>query len=364
MSSKKKVIVIGGGIIGTSIACHLAQAGNAVVLLEKEKMLGLGCTQYCSGGLRSQFTTEINVKFSIEAMKDLNRLAKIIDYHKLGYLILDTAKSCQPLVEMQNRLGVPSELLTAEEVKARFPYVNAEGVKSATFYKEDGVADPAALVNYYFKEAKAAGAEFRFESLVKNLIQKDGKVVGVRLENSNEELIADYVVLAAGIGSVQLAETIGVKIPIVKRRKYIFLVDGLGCDHPLIIEVPTGWYIKKEGSDSLIGMSGKEEKVDFEKQEESQEETFAATFHRIPKSESFNLKKVLTSMSDETPDKHAIIEQFIPGFIIATGFSGHGFMHSPVVGKVVASLVSGEKPIVDVAPLALKRQLIKEVIAI
>jgi sarcosine oxidase subunit beta len=115
----------------------------------------------------------------------------------------------------------------------------------------------------------------------------------------------------------------------------------------------------------LIGMSGKEESYDLEKKEESLHETFEATVHRIPQTENFGLKKVLTTMSDETPDKHAIIDdKVMNGLMIATGFSGHGFMHSPVVGKIVTSLIKGEKPIIEVSPLALKRSLIKEPIAI
>jgi sarcosine oxidase subunit beta len=177
-------------------------------------------------------------------------------------------------------------------------------------------------------------------------------------------LRSEVVILAAGIQSVELAKTCGIDIPILKRRKYIFMVEGLKLKHPLIMEIPTGWYIKPEGEDALIGMSGWEESYDYEKKEESLQETLAATVKRIPQAESLSLKKTLSSMSDETPDKHAILDNSRPGLIIAAGFSGHGFMHSPATGKIVTSLVKGEKPPIDISALVLSRKLNKELVAI
>jgi sarcosine oxidase subunit beta len=175
---------------------------------------------------------------------------------------------------------------------------------------------------------------------------------------------AETVILAAGIQSKDLGQTIGLDIPIVHRRKYVLNIEGFAYDFPVIMEVPTGWYIKKEGAQALIGMSGKEEKIDYEKQSESEEETIEASLHRFPETEKSGIKKVISSLSDETPDKHAIIDHSISGLIIATGFSGHGFMHSPAVGKVVTSLIKGEKPVLDISELKLKREHIKENIAI
>ena len=148
------------------------------------------------------------------------------------------------------------------------------------------------------------------------------------------------------------------------KRKYILVVESFNFDYPLIMEIPTGWYIKKEGSDALVGMSGKIEDKSFEKQSEASDETIEASINRIPDLEKSGIKKVLTSLSDETPDKHAIIDMPIPGLIIATGFSGHGFMHSPATGQIVASLVKGERPVIDISELKLNRQHIKETIAI
>jgi sarcosine oxidase subunit beta len=161
-----------------------------------------------------------------------------------------------------------------------------------------------------------------------------------------------------------VAKTCGIDLTIVKRRKYILAITGFDFDFPVTMEIPTGWYIKKEGTDALIGMSGKEEKVDYEKKEESVTETLEASLKRFPQTENSSIKKVNTTMSDETPDKHAVIDDSIPGLIIATGFSGHGFMHSPAVGKVVASLIKGEKPQLDISELKLKRSHIKEPLAI
>src|SRR3989338_7272076 len=114
-----KITIIGGGIIGTAIAYSLSKSGlHDITLIEKEALLGMGATQYCSGGVRHQFTTTINCKFSIESMKELNRLAETIDYKKYGYLILDMEENkTEPRVKMQNELGIETELLTPAEIK-------------------------------------------------------------------------------------------------------------------------------------------------------------------------------------------------------------------------------------------------------
>jgi sarcosine oxidase subunit beta len=355
------IVIIGGGIIGTSIAYYLGKAGvKDIVLYEKEKLLGTGATQYCSGGVRYQFSTPINVKFSLEAFPELEKFD--IGLHRYGYLILDMEADSMPRVKMQNELGVKSEYLTPVELKARFPYIYIEGVKSASFHKLDGIAEPAKLLELYAKGAKASGVKLRMGVGVEGLVKDGERVVGVK---TSEGIVkADKVILAAGVWSQELGRTIGIDIPFVHRRKYILMINGFDFDFPVTMEVPTGWYIKKEGEDALVGMSGKDEKIDFEKQQESIDETIMASMKRVPETEKASLKKVLSSMSDETPDKHAIIDDSIPGLIIATGFSGHGFMHSPAVGKVVASLIKGEKPELDVSELKLHRKHIKEPIAI
>ncbi len=355
------IVIIGGGIIGTGIAYYLSEAGiKDIVLYEKEKLLGTGATQYCSGGVRYQFSTPINVKFSIEAFPELEKFD--IGMHRYGYLILDMDSDSMPRVKMQNDLGVKSEYLTPAEIKARFPYLNINGVKSGSFHKLDGIAEPAKLIELYEKGAKARGVNIKMSEPVKKIVMKNNRVIGI--ETNGGFVPSDAVILAAGPQSMDLGKTIGIDIPIVHRRKYIAAITGFDFEFPVIMEVPTGWYIKKEGMDALVGMSGKDEKFDYEKKDESVNETLEASIKRFPQTENALVKKINSTMSDETPDKHAVIDSSIPGLIIATGFSGHGFMHSPAVGKVVASLIKGEKPPVDVSELKLHRKHIKEPIAI
>jgi len=357
------IVIIGGGIIGTAIAYYLSKAGiKDITLIEKEKLLGLGATQHCSGGVRHQFTTPINCKFSIEAFKDLLKFD--IDYKKLGYLILDMKSDSMPRVEMQRSLGIQTEHLKPDEIKSRFPYINNEGVVSGTFYKEDGIADPGKLLSIYEKgsRGKGQGSRIMFDTRVEKILKKGDRVVGVKTDKG--EMKADTVILAAGVQSAELGKTVGLDIKFNHIRKYVFVIDGFDFDFPLTMEIPTGWYIKKEGKECLVGMSGKDEKVDFEKQDESMEETVEASIHRFPMTEKSGIRKTLSTMSDETPDKHAVIDNSIPGLIIATGFSGHGFMHSPVTGRIVASLVKGENPPIDISLLKLNRKNIKEIISI
>ena len=354
------IIIIGGGIIGTSIASYLSQAGVPdIVLIEKEKALGCGVTQYCSGGIRSQFTTEINCLFSIESGKELKQ--KDIDYKKLGYLILDKQNDSKERVMMQNNLGIPSVYLIPDEIKQKSPYVNLDGILSGSFCPEDGIADPAALLEIYEKEAKSNGVKFHLETKVTRILNEGGRIIGAETNRGN---FYGDVILAAGVQSRELGETIGIDIPIEHKRKYVVQINAFPFNYPVTMEIPTGWYIKKEGADALIGMSGKEEETDYSRQAESIEETIEASINRFPEVQKCSIKKILSSLSDETPDKHAIIDNSIPGLIIATGFSGHGFMHSPAVGKIIKNLILNEKPTIDIGQLKLQRNLIKEPIAI
>lgn len=355
------ITIIGGGIIGTSIAYYLSKAGvKDIVLYEKEKLLGTGATQYCSGGVRYQFTTPINVKFSIASFPELEKFD--IGLKRYGYLILDMKDDSMSRIKMQNDLGVESEYLRPADIKAHFPYINIEGVKSGSFHKLDGIAEPAKLLELYEKKAKEGGVRIKTEVKVRKLVREGEKVVGI--ETDEGFIKSDTVILAAGPQSKELGKTIGIDIPIVRRRKYVIVISGFDHEYPVTMEVPTGWYIKKEGKDALVGMSGKDEKVDFALQQESVDETIEASIKRFPQTENSVVKKVMSTMSDETPDKHAVIDDHIPGLIIATGFSGHGFMHSPAVGQVVTDMVQKKKPKLDVSELRLHRKHIKEPIAI
>ena len=355
------IAIIGGGIIGTAIAYYLSEAGvKDVVLYEKEKLLGTGTTQYCSGGVRHQFTTPINVQFSLESFTELEKFD--IGLKHCGYLILDMENDSMPRIIMQNELGVASKYMTPAEIKGRFPYINIKGVISGSFNKLDGIAEPAKLIEIYEKRAKGKGVWIKTGIRVRKLVREGDKVVGME---TDEGLVrSDIVILAAGPQSKELGKTIGLDIPIVHRRKYVAVISGFSFDYPVIMEIPTGWYIKKEGEDALVGMSGKDEKVPYDLQQESVDETIEASIKRFPQTEDAIVKKVMSTMSDETPDKHAIIDDHMPGLIIATGFSGHGFMHSPAVGKIITSLVKKEKPKLDVSELRLHRSHIKEPIAI
>ncbi|MFC1496153.1 NAD(P)/FAD-dependent oxidoreductase [Candidatus Margulisiibacteriota bacterium] len=346
------VIIIGAGIIGTSIAYYLSKYGATdVVVLEKEKFAGTGVTKYCQGGIRTQFTTEINIKFSLESLRELK--GKSIKFNKIGYLLLDQDNTAEERVKMQNFLGVKSKYLEPTEIKRLYPFLEMYEINGGSFCPEDGYADPALLLDFYIKGAKDKGIQFEYETEVKEILKDGDKVVGVE---TNKGKFEGTVILAAGPQSKELGEKIGLNIPIIKKRKYMVLMDGMFQDFPIIMEFPTGWYIKKELKENMAGMSGKVETVDFEKKEEAVNEIIEATVKRITFLRSANIRRVDSSIADETPDKHAIIDNSVEGLIIATGFSGHGFMHSPAAGKAVKSLVKGAPPFIDISPLKLNRE--------
>lgn len=354
------IVVIGAGIVGLSIAHHLStQSRDKILLFEKEFQPGMGITQFCSGGIRCQFTSRVHINFSLRSLQLFDKLNETINFRKYGYLILDTETDAKKRVQSQRQLGVKTELIANDEALKKYPFLNLDRVKGITLYKEEGTADVSLLIDYYHKTAKDNGVEFVFGERIEEVLLNDNGAEGVLLKNG-EKIFADKVVLACGIEINKFIEKLGIHVPLATKRKYVFLVDSFEFSYPVVLEHPKNWYIKKEGNDALVGMSGKLESIDYEKKEESMQETLEHTVFRVPSLENSSIKKMISSLSDETEDKHGVIDMPIPGFILASGFSGHGFMHSPAIGQAVTDLVMGKEPVLDISDLKLNRSVPRE----
>jgi glycine/D-amino acid oxidase-like deaminating enzyme len=372
------IVIIGGGVMGASAAYHLANCGvKNIVLLEKEEFFGTGATGRCAGGVRYQFSTEINVKLSIESLPMIERfreeIGQDVNYRKCGYLLIATdeqdAATFQHNVELQNRLGVQTQLLNGDEVRARIPSMRFEDAICGTFNPKDGIVDPNSVVAGYVSAAQKLGGKAFTSTEVTGIHVNADRIEAVETKHGAIEtrLILD----AAGPWSGLIGRMAGVELPIVPLRRQMFTTNPLKEipeDFPFVIDFAQSLYFHREGEGLLVGMSNQNEKPGFDQNvdEEFEFVNLEAAIERMPLLERASRASHWAGLYEVTPDAHPIFGGCeLKGFTICTGFSGHGFMHGPIAGKLMAEyIVDGAFSTVDVSMLDLTRfkegRLIKE----
>jgi sarcosine oxidase subunit beta len=363
------IVIIGGGVMGASALYHLAARGQKnVILLEKDEFFGQGATGRCAGGVRYQFSTEVNVRLSLESLPMLERfkeeIGQEIGYRQCGYLIVCTdeedAVTFKRNVELQNSLGVGTEWLDGDEVRRRIPLFCFEDAIGATFNQKDGLVDPNSVVAGYISAAARLGGK-SFNNVEVSGIKVDaGHVSGV--ETNKGHIATPLVVNAAGPWAGLVGAMAGVKIPIISLRRQMFTTTPLleiPADLPFVIDFAQSLYFHREGDGLLIGMSNPDEKHGFDQNVDEDFElvNLEAAIARLPLVEKAGMVSHWAGLYEVTPDAHPFFGRtHVEGFLVVGGFSGHGFMHGPVSGKLMTELIlDGEYRTVDVSMLDLAR---------
>jgi sarcosine oxidase subunit beta len=371
VSRTADVVVVGGGAVGASTAYHLAVAGaGRVVLLEREDRLAAGSTGACAGGFRQQFSSEINIRLSQASVPMIVGFTADhglpLDVVQDGYLFLVRGEGLwRDFVtanELQRSMGVDAELISPEEAGGLAPGVSLEGVVGAAYGPSDGLADPSGLALGYATLARRAGAELEVGVDVTSIRVDGGRVVGV--ETSAGPLDAPVVVNAAGPWAGELARTAGIHLPLEPIPRHV-LVTGAFTGVPerrtLVIDAASSFYFHREGAGVLMGMGSPNERPSFDTTPDERfvaEELLPAAVERFPPLEEAAIEHSWVGLYEMTPDRHPIIGPApeVEGLYLANGFSGHGFQHAPVVGRLVAELVvEGAARTVDVSGLGLER---------
>jgi sarcosine oxidase, subunit beta len=372
------IVIIGGGVMGTSAAYHLAQCGvKEIVLLEKEEFFGTGATGRCAGGVRYQFSTDINVKLSIESLPMIERfkeeIGQDVDYRKCGYLLIATnekdAAAFRHNVEMQNSLGVQTQLLSGDEVQARLPLMKFEDALVGTWNPQDGLVDPNSVVAGYVSAAQKQGVKAMTNVEVTGIRVSGNQIQAV--QTTQGTIQTRMVLNAAGPWAGLIGQMAGVEIPIIPLRRQWFTTNALKEvpeDFPFVIDFAQSLYFHREAEGLLIGMSNQDEKpgLDQSVDEEFEFVNLEAAIERMPLLEQASRASHWAGLYEVTPDAHPILGGCeLKGFTICAGYSGHGFMHGPVAGKLMAEyIVDGQFSTVDVSMLDLARfqegRLIKE----
>ena len=363
------IVIIGGGVMGASAAHHLAQRGlKNIVLLEKENFFGQGATGRCAGGVRYQFSTEINVKLSIASLPMIERfkeeIGQDVSYKQCGYLLVATNEKevnvFKHNVEMQNGLGVSTELLSGDEVRRRLPLMKFDDALAGTFNPKDGVVDPNSVVQGYISAAQKMGAQ----------VFTDAEVIGISLKGDSVEEVRTsigtiktrMILNTSGPWSGQIARMAGIQLPLVPLRRQMFTTSPLKelpQDFPFVIDFARSLYFHREGEGLLIGMSNQNEQPGFDQNVDEDFElvNLEAAIERMPMVEKAQRASHWAGLYEVTPDAHPIYGSTpINGFYVCTGFSGHGFMHGPISGKLMSEFIlDGKYSSLDVSMLDLKR---------
>ncbi|HET9016849.1 MAG TPA: FAD-dependent oxidoreductase [Thermomicrobiaceae bacterium] len=362
-----EIVIVGAGVVGLSIAFHLAERGaTGVVVLERDTVAA-GSTSKATGGIRHQFGDETAVRLSLESIPFFadfeRRTGAPFLFRRHGYLFLVPEARLDALrhdVALQRRLGVPTELLAPEEVRARWPAIDVDGIAGAGFCALDGSGSPTDAAHGFLRAARDRGVQVLEGVAVTGIAVTDGRVVEV--ETDRGRIAAGTVVNAAGPWAPLVAGMVEVELPIVVQPRQVFVVSdvaGLPEGFPFTIDMGTGVYVHREAGSVLLGGGDRDRAPGYDATLDWSrfEGVAAAAVRRVPLLAEARSLSGWCGLRAMTPDEQPILGPVGPaGSWCAAGFSGHGFMHAPAVGRLMAEwLLDGAPRGIDPASLTLDR---------
>jgi sarcosine oxidase subunit beta len=334
--ARRRIVIAGAGAIGASIAYHLALLGaNDVVLCDKAEVAS-GATGKAMGGVRQQFSTAAEVRLT-QASIELFRALGPPFFRQVGYLFLATTEEglarLRARADLQRSLGVPVEAVDAAEVRG----LRTDDVLGAVICREDGVADPPAVARELVRRAAAGGVDVREHTDARNVD-------------------ADVLVVACGWQSAELLLELPIR-PLVRQLLETAPIVGLAADLPMVIEAETGFHFRRRDDRLRIAMPDAELRWGFEETVDDSvlDDRLERLAHRYPPAAGTRIARAWAGLYDMTPDAHPIIGPIEEGLYVACGFSGHGFMQSPAVGRAVAEELLHGGSELDLSPYRLAR---------
>lgn len=365
-----EIVIVGGGVMGASTAYHLAKRGmKGIILLEREPFFGQGSTGRCAGGIRHQFSTAVNIELSIKSIAMLENFqaetGQPIDMKQCGYLfLLSTAEELAQFranVALQHQHGIMSEIWSVEQIAVRVPLLNLDGIIAGTYYHRDGICDPSGVVNGYIAAAKALGVQTVSGVEVTALDVTDGTIRAV--QTTQGTIATTRVVNAAGAWAGKLAAMAGLALPIQPERQQCLVTTPMPTipdDFPFVIDFHQRLYFHREGAGLLTGYSITGEPPTFSQEVDLAHEMthIERAIERLPVMETVGKLSNWAGLYEVTPDAHPIIgaAPHLPQFHVVAGFSGHGFMHGPIAGLLVAEqILDGHAHTIDISSLAYDR---------
>ncbi|HTG91574.1 MAG TPA: FAD-binding oxidoreductase [Pyrinomonadaceae bacterium] len=373
MTETADVVIIGSGIVGSSVAYHLADAGcTNVLVIERDAHQGKGSTGKSMGGVRAQFTTPVNIQMSHYSIDFFSRFDETVghpaDYRPHGYLFCATSERHLEYLkanrERQIAHGVTNvELVSREDIVEILPQLRADDILGGTFCPTDGFVDPHSVMMGFMLNAREKGVRLWLDTEVKGIKVESGQVRGV--ETTRGPVATPVVVNAAGAWAARVAQMAGAELPVEPLRRQLVPTEpfaGLPKRFPMVIDMSTGFHFRREGQGILLAWNDPEETPGFKTEfdETFIEKILTRAASRVPclAEAGVNPRRAWAGLYEMTPDHHAIIGPApnVDGLFFVNGFSGHGVMHSPASGRITADLVlKGHSEIVDAPLLGVER---------
>ena len=367
------IVIIGGGIVGSSIAYHLTEAGcTNVLVIEREAHQGQGSTGKSMGGVRAQFATSVNIQMSLYSINFFANFDEVIghpaDYRPHGYLFVATSQKHLDYLkanhERQQALGLTNvEFVSREDIISTVPQLRDDDIVGGTFCPTDGFVDPHSVMMGFMLRARERGTRLWLDTAVTGIDVEHDRVTGVI--TSRGRVATGAVVNAAGAWAAGVARMAGVELPVEPLRRQLVPTEpfsNLPARFPMVIDMSTGFHFRREGLRILLAWNDPEEtpgfKTDFDPSFIEKILTRAAA--RVPclAEAEVNPQRAWAGLYEMTPDHHAIIGEAptLRGLFFANGFSGHGVMHSPATGRLISELIlHGEARLFDARPLGVER---------
>ncbi len=371
MAQTTDVIIIGGGIHGSSLAFHLAERGVKAIVLEKN-VIASGATGRSSGLVRMHYALETESRLawkSFQYFRDwAERVGGDCGFTRTGFMQLVSPEYEAHLkanVAMHQKIGIPTFLVDADDVKRLAPLFSAEGIKSAAYEPESGYADPYATTAAFLDAARKMGAALVQDCEVTAIEVKGDKVIGVK--SSQGDFAAPVVVNCAGPWAAKIGSMVGLTLPVNTWQHDTMMVqrpESLKCAHLTVIDDVNEMYFRPEtGGLTLVGLEDNNplgENPDGQTDHAKPgfvERAIERICKRIPAMEAASLQSAHGGYDGISPDQRAILGQVGPeGFYLQCGFSGTGFKIGPAVGKCMAELIlDGEAKTVDITPFRFQR---------
>ncbi|HEY4903617.1 MAG TPA: FAD-dependent oxidoreductase [Candidatus Sulfotelmatobacter sp.] len=367
------VVIIGGGIVGSSIAYHLTANGcRNILVIERESAQGRGSTGKSMGGVRAQFSTPVSIQMSLYSIPFYasfeERLGYPCDYRPQGYLFCATAENQMAYLRtnyaQQVAMGLKdARLITGDEIRSLFPQLRADDIIGGSFCSSDGFVDPYSAMNGFMTWAADHGATLWKNTVVTDITQDVAGVASV--ETTRGPVFTRKIVNCAGAWAASVASFVNLDLPVEPLRRMLVPsepFDEFPHTAPMIVDMSNGFHFRPEGRGFLLAWNDPEEtpgfKMDFDAAFVEKILTRAAD--RVPCFASLpvNPKRAWAGLYEMTPDHHPILGEApgVPGFFLANGFSGHGVMHAPATGKILSDLIlTGRNDLIDTSLLNLSR---------
>jgi len=355
--NKANIVIVGAGISGLSIAYNLAKKGMKDIAVIDKQYITSGSTGRCGAGVRQQWGTRLNcilAKKSIEffetAQEELG-YDKDIEFKQEGYLILSTSKNEDEVfdknVALQNSIGIPSRRCTIEEALEIVPHLNPKAFTSASYCNTDGHVNPFLMSEAYYLAAKKLGVKFYFYEEVKS-IEVTGSTIQ-KVITDKHEFLTNKVVNAAGGFAREIGEMVGLEIPVFSENHEILATEPTRrIQGPMVMSFSKNIYCQQVPHGSfLMGRGNKDATRDHDISSSWQflDEMAKTVCHILPEVGKLRVIRTWGGSYNISPDHQPIISDVtdLPGYYIACGYSGHGFMFAPITGELISQMVLQEE---------------------